>query len=308
MTSLIELFSKLREHRYGRFASLAIIALLLLFSIYVHNMYLAILLGVFAWTLYRALRLAPQAGPKATKPSLEQGFAALERGNGAAVVEIASALTASATTDRERDEAAHLLAWGLYLGGDYSAALKTLEAMPNERDPDPALVGAIELELGRPHRAMPLLAEALGEADDSFVRRRYLLAVTQSGDFAEAARVLRTNDSALAKRVGKSLQAAAMDHHRFREGFEIGVTVFDHTADPNVAIQTAGCLARLGRPENALEWLRKAHAAGFSELNEIEGSADFETVRALPTWPAFKNAATGVIEPNHHEPNQDRLG
>ncbi|MCZ6806811.1 MAG: hypothetical protein O7F08_07650, partial [Deltaproteobacteria bacterium] len=89
----------------------------------------------------------------------------------------------------ELDEAFHLLAWGRLLGGEPQEAHAALRSMSGDRNADPALEGAVLVELGRSNDAIPLL-EAACETGGSFAEGYYVKAVRDLGAFSQAAQFL----------------------------------------------------------------------------------------------------------------------
>ena len=92
-----------------------------------------------------------------------------------------SAITAeigAMKSTEQLDEAFHLLAWGRLINGEPREAQQALTSMSGERTADPALEGAVLVELGRPADAMPLLEEARGRGG-SFAEAYYQRALRE---------------------------------------------------------------------------------------------------------------------------------
>jgi len=84
----------------------------------------------------------------------------------------------SADATSELDEAFHLLAWGRLINGEPTEAYQALTSMSGDRAPDPALEGAVLVELGRPADAIPLL-EAARERGGAFAEGYYQRALRE---------------------------------------------------------------------------------------------------------------------------------
>ena len=124
-------------------------------------------------------RLAAHPSEAAPPQSLvQQAFEALERGDGHALIRAASDLVAKADATAELDEAFHLLAWGRLINGEPSEAYQALTSMSGDRAADPALEGAVLVELGKAADAVPLL-EAARERGGAFAEAYYQRALRE---------------------------------------------------------------------------------------------------------------------------------
>ena len=88
------------------------------------------------------------------------------------MIRAASELVAKADVTTELDEAFHLLAWGRLINGEPREAYEALTSMSGDRAADPALEGAVLVELGKPEDAVPLL-EAARERGGAFAEGYY---------------------------------------------------------------------------------------------------------------------------------------
>ncbi len=172
VASLMEFFSPSRGRLLACYVSFAAIGLLLAVTIAFQQYPATLLLFLLGFSTYQAFRIERQrlAGPPGDDaPPLdpvEQAFDALERGDGPALVRVASELVARAGSTDELDEAFHLLAWGRLINGEPSEAYQALRSLSGERAADPALEGAVLVELGKPAEAVPFLEEACERGGD----------------------------------------------------------------------------------------------------------------------------------------------
>jgi len=166
VASFMELFAPSRGRLLSCYVSFAVIGLLLAVTVTLKQYPATILLFLLAFSTYQAFRierqrLSPQASTGAApKSPVQQAFEALERGDAQALIRVASDLVASARSSDELDEAFHLLAWGRLINGEASEAQQALTSMSGHRTADPALEGAVLVELGKSAEAVPLLQEA----------------------------------------------------------------------------------------------------------------------------------------------------
>lgn len=166
VASVLELLAPSRGRLLACYVSFASIGLLLVLTVALRQYPATILLFLLAFSTYQAFRIERQrlAAPQDQIPSpqslAQQAFSALERGDGPALVRIASELVSSADSTEELDEAFHLLAWGRLINGEPAEAQEALTSMSGERSADPALEGAVLVELGNAADAVPLLEQA----------------------------------------------------------------------------------------------------------------------------------------------------
>ena len=184
VASVMELVAPTRGRLLACYVSFGIIGLLFALTVTLRQYPATILLLLLAFSTYQAFRIERQRS--GLKPSdgappqnlVQQAFDALERGDGQALIRAASELIASAESTEQLDEAFHLLAWGRLINGEPREAQQALTSMSGERTADPALEGAVLVELGRPADAMPLLEEARGRGG-SFAEAYYQRALRE---------------------------------------------------------------------------------------------------------------------------------
>jgi Zn-dependent protease len=172
VASVMELAVPSRGRLLACYVSFAAIGLLLAITVTFQQYPATILLFLLAFSTYQAFRierhrlaLPPQ---QAVPPQnlVQQAFQALERGDGQGLVQVASELVRRADSTKEQDEAFHLLAWGRLINGQAVEAQQALRSLSGERTADPALEGAVLVELGRPGAAVPFLEEACKRGGD----------------------------------------------------------------------------------------------------------------------------------------------
>ncbi|MGB8329660.1 MAG: hypothetical protein WCE62_05990 [Polyangiales bacterium] len=184
VASLMELVAPSRGRLLACYVSFAVIGLLLAVTVTFKQYPMTILLFLLGFSTYQAFRierqrLSAQPGPVMPAKSLvHQAFEALERGDGQELVRLASELISSADATTELDEAFHLLAWGRLINGEPAEAYQALTSMSGDRAADPALEGAVLVELGKAADAVPLL-QAARERGGAFVEAYYQRALRE---------------------------------------------------------------------------------------------------------------------------------
>ena len=178
VASVMELLAPSRGRLLACYVSFGVIGLLFAVTVTFKQYPATILLFLLAFSTYQAFRIERQhltsPTPEGVQPQnlVKQAFEALERGDGQALIGVASELVTSAESTEELDEAFHLLAWGRLINGEPGEAHQALTSMSGDRAADPALEGAVLVELGKPDDAVPLLEKAC-ERGGAFAQAYY---------------------------------------------------------------------------------------------------------------------------------------
>lgn len=294
MASIFQMFSKKKGLRLARYASLVFIggiaAVLVATGLAQQAIFIMIFLGLFGFLNVQALRFEKKLEKKGVtrvegpEDVLKLGYEALEKGDSKMVLQCASVLVRNTEDSALRDEAHHLAAWGFLLEDVPSRAREALDNLSGDKDPDPALEGAVQLALGRASDALELFEKALRQAPSRFVEKRYLQAVEETRAFERALELFRANPDALSPTAAHKLQGAAFQAGDVDAACRLGELLYERASDPLAAFNVACCVARLGRPQDALSWLERAREAGFEDLEVLDGDEDLDPVRALPGW------------------------
>jgi hypothetical protein len=184
VASLMELAAPARGRLLACYVSFGVIGLLLALTVKLEQYPATILLFLLAFSTYQAFRIERHRlahPPREAVPArnlVQQAFQALERGDGPVLIRLASELISHADSTDKLDEAFHLLAWGRLINGQAAEAHQALRSLSGERAADPALEGAVLVELGRPADAVPLLEEACRRGGD-FARTYYQRALRE---------------------------------------------------------------------------------------------------------------------------------
>lgn len=172
VAALMELAAPSRGRLLACYVSFGVIGLLLALTVTFQQYPATILLFLLGFSTYQAFRIErhrlaqPQPRAQAAPDLIQQAFDALERGDGLGLIRAASELVSQANSTEKLDEAFHLLAWGRLINGEPLEAHQALRSLSGERAADPALEGAVLVELGRPADAIPFLEEARKRGGD----------------------------------------------------------------------------------------------------------------------------------------------
>lgn len=294
MASIFQMFSKKKGMRFARYVSLVFIggiaAVLLATGLAENAIFIMVFLGLFGFLNVQALRFEKKLEEEGVRrvegpeDVLKLGYEALEKGDSKTVLQCASVLVRNTEDPALRDEAHHLAAWGFLLEDVPSRAREALDSLSGARDPDPALEGAVQLGLGRASEALELFERVLRQAPSRFVEKRYLQAVEETRAFERSLELFRAHPDALSPTAAHKLQGAAFHAGDLDAACRLGELLYERASDPLAAFNVACCVARLGRPADALRWLERAREAGFEDLEVLDGDEDLAAVRALPEW------------------------
>lgn len=256
----------------------------------------ALFAGFFAAYNLSQLSAARNARLGAT---LIDGWQALGRGDAAA----AQTAAQQALSDRPSAEimahAMELQAWARLAAGQRDEAWTAVAHFPHGRSPSELLTGTLALEAGRREEglahlcraygdrmhgpAMPLAAAAVARSGlaDAFVDR--LLAPGGAGPAAAA-------DFAVHLHLGGRPDDAATASRRV-----LGAAGPGGEATSGMAYELARSHARAGQPDEALDWLEHAVAAGFTDLTLLDGDPDLAGVRASERYRRIRARSPGGL-------------
>jgi len=79
-----------------------------------------------------------------------------------------------------------------------------------------------------------------------------------------------------------NLQNEAFENQQFEISGKAGALAYGQKPDPNVAYNAACAFARASDSEQALLWLERAIASGFSDKNLLATDPDLQSMRSQP--------------------------
>lgn len=140
-----------------------------------------------------------------------------------------------------------------------------------------------------------LVAQEPSAADSKKLRQEANAAV-QAGDFDAAAAAFRKLTEANPKdaqawhMLGYSLHAKG----KLDEALAVHLKAAEFPQTAGVATYNAACVYALkGKADEAFAWLDKAVAAGFADLDQLQGDADFDSIRKDPRMAKLETALKG---------------
>jgi Zn-dependent protease len=189
--------------------------------------------------------------------------------------------SAFAVSRRCRREALEVIAWAHLLESRLDAASETLARAKKHGDPDAALTGAVLLARRELSAARRALEEARAAGDDrKEVVGPLIQILLEQGEVTRAAAVALDIIDSLSTEDARKMAQIAFDHGAFDWSARLFAAAFERQQEANDAYDAARALALAGDHERALEWLRKAVGAGFSDPARAWSDAALEALRA----------------------------
>ncbi len=192
-----------------------------------------------------------------------------------------------------RRRALSVIAWTHLLSGRPEVAAGLLEeirrAAPASRlglgrapaAVDPALEGAVLFALRDLAKAREVLEAARAQGDD---RKQVIGPLVQilleQGEVGRAAEVALSVIDVLSDEDARKMAELAFSHGAFGPAAQLSEAIFERRREPEDAYEAARAEARAGRPDWAVELLRQAVEAGFSDRARAWSDAALATLRA----------------------------
>jgi thioredoxin-like negative regulator of GroEL len=182
---------------------------------------------------------------------------------------------------RARREALEILGWAALLEDKLDEASRKVAEAKKLGEVDLALVGAIHFakrELG-PARRVLEQARAAGD-DRKEVIGPLVQILIEQGETARAAAIAYDISDSLSEEDARRMAKVAFDGRAFDWSARLYEVVFERKKEPEDAYEAARAHAQDGAYERAIELLRKAVEAGFSDPSRVWSDAALEALRA----------------------------
>jgi Zn-dependent protease len=178
-------------------------------------------------------------------------------------------------------EALEVFAWAHLLGGRPDLAAEVLGQARRIAEPDPALSGAVLMAQKNLGKAREVLEAARAKGDDrKEVVGPLIQILIEQEEVARAAAVAFDIVDSLSDDDARRMAQIAYEHRSFDWSARLYEAVFDRHKSPDDAYDAARAQAQDGQPERALDLLRRAVEAGFSDRARAWSDAALETLRA----------------------------
>lgn len=245
---------------------------------------LAFYFGYQNLTALRAESAAPRPSP--AEEVLVKGAGALEAGNlEGAEWGARNVLERTDASPTLKTVAAELLAWTGLARGSLGTAAAGLDAAPADAPAGPLVHACVALARDGAVAGAPALATGLCEGSriiPAGVVSRVILDAGVLPDLVE--RLVTAADRPEAAAGLARLQEVLHRAGNYAEATDVGEQGFGPTGSGVIAYNTACSLARAGRLDEAVTWLRTAAGAGWHDAAQLDSDPDLATVRDQPVF------------------------
>ena len=271
-------------------ASLAITFLALTRS----SLWIAILGIWFAYTngSYLLQRLKTSRDKK-LELKLHQAHEKIDAGDFDVAQDLIFEIKKKALTSWMRSEASRLLIFTFIKQDRFKEAEEELTRFYGLFGADYYLQGLLSFKKGEMSRAIPDLKKAFDESPD------YNLGLILSEALREEKRYGEVLDLCVHPVMTEAvwplsvnIQSYAFENNEFEISGRAGALAFEQKPDPNIAYNNACAFARDSDSTQALVWLEKAIASGFSDRNHMATDPDLQSVRSQPGFAALLERMT----------------
>jgi Zn-dependent protease/Flp pilus assembly protein TadD len=178
-------------------------------------------------------------------------------------------------------EALEVLGWVELVGGDTDKAARMVREAGKHGEVDAALVGGLHFARRDLREARKVLEAARTRGDDrKEIVGPLIQVLIEQGETARAAAVAYDIVDALSEEDARRMAKIAFEGRAFDWSARLYEAVFERGAQPEDAYDAARAHAQDGAYERALELLRKAVEAGFSDRGRAWSDAALEALRA----------------------------
>ena len=186
-----------------------------------------------------------------------------------------------------RCEALEVIAWAHLLEGRPEVAAEVLVQARRFGAPDAALEGAVPFALKDYPQARSVLEAARAQGDD---RKQIVGPLVQiliaQGEVGRAADLALAVVDTLSDDDTRHMASLAVEHGAFATAARLHEAIFNRHHLAEDAYEAARAEAQAGRPERALDLLRRAVAAGFSDRARVWSDSALATLQASPALEA----------------------
>ena len=182
---------------------------------------------------------------------------------------------------RAHQEALEVSAWAELLAGRLDVAAENLQQSRRYGEPEVTLSAAVLMAQNELAPARALLEAARSRGDErKEVIGPLIQVLIRQGEVSQATGVALDIADALSVDDARKMAQIAYDHSAFEGAARLFEVVFEREKRPDDAYDAARARAQQGQPERALDLLRRAIDAGFSDRARAWSDSAFETLRA----------------------------
>ncbi len=188
-----------------------------------------------------------------------------------------------AVSRRARLLALEVIAWTHLLSDRLTTAAEVLAEARKHGEPDAALTGAILFAQNDLGKARKVLEAARDKGDDrKEIIGPLLQILIAQAQIGEAAAVALSIVDSLSDDDARQMAALAYEHRAFEGAAKLWEAIFDRNRSPDDAYDAARAAAQGGKHERALDLLRRAVEAGFTDRARAWSDAALATLQSRP--------------------------
>jgi len=220
---------------------------------------------------------------KKLEPKLQEAHKAITDGKLDVALDIIAEIQNKALTQWMRSEASRLLIFTLIRQKRYKQAEEELTKFYGLFGPEHYLQGMLSFEKDEMSQAIPDLKIAFDQSPDyqlGLMLSQALMAEKRYADVLD----LCGHDvmSQAIWPLSINLQIDAFNNHEFEISGRAGALAYEQKPDPHTAYNAGCAFARASDSTQALVWLERAIASGFSNRNLLATDPDLESIRSQP--------------------------
>ena len=218
---------------------------------------------------------------KKLEPKLHEAHKEVVNENFDVALAMLSELKTKARTDWMRSEASRLLIFIFIRQKRYKEAEEELTRFYGLFGPEHYLQGVLSFEKNEMSQAIPDLKKAFDQSPDyqlGLILSQALMAEKRYAEVLDLCGHAVMSPAILPLSI--NLQSDAFENHEFEISGRAGALAYEQRPDPNVAYNAACAFAQAADSTQALVWLERAMAAGFSDKNLLANDPDLQSLRS----------------------------
>ncbi len=284
--SFEQLVSKKTAGTIARVISFLVAASLGLLALSVRWYWVVFLMAWFAWDNGIALfQLLRNYRDRSLLPQFDQAEAAVESGDGATAARLARTTLDRARSDVLKREAQKILARAYIVEGDLARAGEELHRLETLHGPEAAMAVFLSFKA----EEWPLLIPLIETSYQSSLRPELGMilaqALIEAGRYQEALPLIADpRQSEYAPGLYAAMQHSAFRAGQYETSIEAGRLALERGASPVIAYNIACAHARMGKNDEAMEWVNRAVEAGFNERETLGSDPDIAALRVRPEF------------------------
>ena len=220
---------------------------------------------------------------KKLEPRLHDAHQAITAGELNVAVDIISEIQKKAVSQWIRSEASRLLIFTLIQLKRYKEAEEELTRFYGLFGPEHYLQGLLSFEKKEMSQAIADLRIAFDQSPDyqrGLILSQALMAEKRYADVLDLCGHHVMSPAIWPLSV--NLQIDAFNNHEFEISGRAGALAYEQKPDSNIAYNASCAFARASDSTQALAWLERAIASGFSDKNLLTTDPDLESIRSQP--------------------------